>query len=68
VIKLELRNRIRTSYPHVKARLQQVPAIPSQPKNRWQIQIDGANHAHEIQQINHWAQAANVLPHLEIQA
>lgn len=66
--KIELRNRIRTSYPHVQARLLRAPAGKATKTHRWQIQINGAKSASEVQQINQWAHAASILPHAENEA
>jgi hypothetical protein len=63
VKKIELRNRIRTSYPHVQAQLRRAPAGRATATHRWQIEINGAQNAAEIQQINQWANSANILPH-----
>lgn len=64
MIKLELRNRIRSAYPHVKARLHKVADHhPSLNLPRWRIRIEGASHSDEIHQINTWAKSANILPH-----
>jgi hypothetical protein len=68
VKKLELKNRIRTAFPHVKARLHRVSSSTVPAAQRWQIKIEGATDAQEIHEINGWAHAANILPHLEISA
>lgn len=68
VRKIELRNRILTEYPHVKARLKRVTNAPGVSMARWRIRIDGAANAQEIQNINGWAHAANILPHEESHA
>jgi hypothetical protein len=48
----------------VKTRLHKVADHhPSLSLPRWQIRIEGANHADEIHQINTWAKSANILPH-----
>jgi hypothetical protein len=68
VKKIELRNRIRTAFPHVQARLHRPAEGQATATHRWQIKIDGANSSHEIHEINRWAHAANVLPHVELNA
>jgi pentose-5-phosphate-3-epimerase len=57
-----------TEYPHVKARLKRVTEAPGASMARWRIRIDGAVNAQEIQEINRWAHAANILPHMESHA
>jgi len=52
----------------VKARLKRVTQAPGASMARWRIRIDGAANAHEIQEINRWAHAADVLPHEESHA
>lgn len=66
--KIELRNHILTEFPHVKAHLKRVAKAPGASTAHWRIRIDGAANAQEIQQINRWAQAANVLPDVESHA
>jgi hypothetical protein len=68
VRKIELRNRILTEYPHVKARLKRVTQAPGASLARWRIRIEGAANAQEVQEINRWAQAANILPDIESHA
>ena len=33
---------------------------------RWQIKLEGTVNSQEILEINRWAHAANILPHVEV--
>lgn len=52
----------------MKARLNRVMEPPVGSMARWRIELSGASNSTEIEQINRWAQAANILPHIEAHA